>query len=55
VREFAEKMSGKRVLGVLLARPLIAIVIAAVVVGVLLLVGTHEETTPVTTARSTSA
>ena len=41
-------MSGKRVLGLLLARPLIAVVIAAVVVGVLLLVQTDKETTPVT-------
>jgi predicted Zn-dependent protease len=38
----------KRVLAFLIARPLIAVVIAAVVVGVLLVVGTHEETTPVT-------
>ena len=41
-------MSGKRVLGLLLARPLIAVAIAAVVVGVLLLVQTDKETTPVT-------
>jgi predicted Zn-dependent protease len=41
-------MSGKRVLGFLVARPLIAVVIAAVVVGVLLLLQTHKETTPVT-------
>src|SRR6476619_370239 len=38
----------RRVLGFLVARPLIAIAIAAVVVGVLLLVQTHKETTPVT-------
>ena len=41
-------MSGKRVLGFLIARPLIAIVIAAVVVGVMLLLQTHKQTTPVT-------
>jgi len=41
-------MTSKRVLGVLIARPLIAIAIAAVVVGVLLMVQTHEQTTPVT-------
>jgi hypothetical protein len=41
-------MSGKRVLGFLIARPVIAIAIAAVVVGVLLLTQTHDETTPVT-------
>jgi metalloendopeptidase OMA1, mitochondrial len=41
-------MSGRRVLGFLVARPLIAIALAAVVVGVLLLVQTHKETTPVT-------
>jgi predicted Zn-dependent protease len=42
-------MSGrsKRIIGVLLARPLIAIVIAAVVVGVLLL-QSHSQKTPVT-------
>ena len=40
--------SGKRVLGLLVARPLIAIAIAALVVGVLLLTQTHEDTTPVT-------
>jgi hypothetical protein len=37
-----------RVLGFLIARPVIAIVIAAVVVGVLLLRQTHEEKPPVT-------
>ena len=41
-------MSGKRVLGFLVARPLIAVVIAAVVVGVILLFQTHKQTTPVT-------
>jgi metalloendopeptidase OMA1, mitochondrial len=41
-------MTSKRVLGVLIARPLIAIAIAAVVVGVLLMVQTHKQTTPVT-------
>jgi predicted Zn-dependent protease len=41
-------MSGKRVLGFLIARPLIAVAIAAVVVGVLLLLQTHKQTTPVT-------
>jgi metalloendopeptidase OMA1, mitochondrial len=41
-------MSAKRVLGFLVARPLIAVAIAAAVVGVLLLLGTHEQTTPVT-------
>jgi metalloendopeptidase OMA1, mitochondrial len=41
-------MSWKRVVGVLVARPLIAVVIAAVVVGVLLLTQTHKHTTPVT-------
>jgi predicted Zn-dependent protease len=40
--------SGRRILGFLVARPLIAIAIAALVVGVLLLVQTHKETTPVT-------
>jgi predicted Zn-dependent protease len=40
-------MSGKRVLGFLIARPLIAVVIAAAIVGVLLL-QTHKQTTPVT-------
>jgi metalloendopeptidase OMA1, mitochondrial len=37
-----------RVLGFLIARPVIAIVLAAVVVGVLVLTQTHKETTPVT-------
>jgi predicted Zn-dependent protease len=41
-------MSGRRVLAFLIARPLIAVVIAAVVVGVLLLTQTHKQTTPVT-------
>jgi predicted phage-related endonuclease len=41
-------MSARRVLGFLIARPLIAVAIAAVVVGVLVLLGTHKETTPVT-------
>jgi metalloendopeptidase OMA1, mitochondrial len=39
---------GKGVLGFLVARPLIAVVIAAVVVGVLVLVETHRQKTPVT-------
>jgi hypothetical protein len=46
-------MSGRRILGFLIARPLIAVAIAAVVVGVLLLLQTHKESTPVTIARST--
>src|ERR1700750_3021924 len=41
-------MSARRVFGLLLARPVIAIVIAAVVVGVILLLQTHRQTTPVT-------
>jgi predicted Zn-dependent protease len=41
-------MSGKRVLGFLIARPLVAVAIAAVVVGVLLLLQTEKQTTPVT-------
>jgi predicted Zn-dependent protease len=41
-------MSGRRVLGFLVARPIIAVVIAAVVVGGSLLVHTHKDTTPVT-------
>jgi metalloendopeptidase OMA1, mitochondrial len=41
-------MSGRRVFGVLIARPLIAVVLAAVVVGVLLLLQTHSQKTPVT-------
>jgi predicted Zn-dependent protease len=40
--------SVKRVLRILLARPLIAVAIAALVVGVILLLQTHEQTTPVT-------
>jgi hypothetical protein len=45
-----ELVSGvsKGVIGFLVARPLIALVIAAVVVGVLLLVQTHRQKTPVT-------
>ena len=39
--------SGKRLLGVILARPLIAVVLAVVVVGVLAL-GAHHQKTPVT-------
>ena len=41
-------MSWKRVLGFFIARPLIAVAIAAIVVGVLLLFETHKQTTPVT-------
>jgi metalloendopeptidase OMA1, mitochondrial len=41
-------MSPKRVVGILVARPLIAVAIAAVVVAVLLVVQTHKQTTPVT-------
>ena len=41
-------MSGRRILGFPIARPLIAVAIAAVVVGVLLLLQTHKESTPVT-------
>jgi predicted Zn-dependent protease len=41
-------MTRKGVLGFLIARPLIAILIAAVVVGVLLLTQTHRQKTPVT-------
>ena len=41
-------MTWKRVLGFLLARPLIAIAIAAVVVVVMLQLNSHRETTPVT-------
>jgi predicted Zn-dependent protease len=41
-------MNGKRVLRFLIARPLIAVALAALVVGVLLLRDTHRETTPVT-------
>ena len=39
---------GKGVLGFFVARPLIAVVIAAVVVGALLLLQTHRQKTPVT-------
>jgi len=41
-------MSGRRVLAFLVARPLIAVAIAAVVVGLSLLLHTHKQTTPVT-------
>jgi metalloendopeptidase OMA1, mitochondrial len=41
-------MTGKRVLGFLIARPLIAVAIAAAVVVVLVLSQTHKQTTPVT-------
>ena len=41
-------MTAKRALGILLARPVIAIVLAAVVVVVILLVDTHRQKTPVT-------
>ena len=41
-------MSWKRVLGFFIARPLVAVVIAAIVVGALVLFGTHKQTTPVT-------
>jgi predicted Zn-dependent protease len=41
-------MTAKRVLGLLVARPLIAIAIAAVVVAIIVLTGTHKQTTPVT-------
>ena len=41
-------MSGRRVLAFLIARPLVAVAIAVVVVGVSLLVHTHKQTTPVT-------
>ena len=41
-------MSAKRVLTFLIARPLIAVAIAALVVGVLLLRETHKQATPVT-------
>jgi predicted Zn-dependent protease len=41
-------MSAKRVLTFLIARPLIAVAIAALVVGVVLLRDTHKQTTPVT-------
>jgi metalloendopeptidase OMA1, mitochondrial len=41
-------MTGKRVLAFLIARPLIALVIGAVVVGGIVLLDTHKQTTPVT-------
>jgi metalloendopeptidase OMA1, mitochondrial len=41
-------MNGKRVLAFLIARPLIAVAIAAIAVGVLLLTQTHKQKTPVT-------
>jgi predicted Zn-dependent protease len=41
-------MTARRALGFLIARPLIAIAIAAVVVAVLLVLDTHKQTTPVT-------
>jgi metalloendopeptidase OMA1, mitochondrial len=41
-------MTARRIIGLILARPVIAIVIAAVVVGVILLVNTHSQKTPVT-------
>jgi len=41
-------MTAKKVLAFLVARPLIAVVIAAVVVGGIVLVKTHKQTTPVT-------
>jgi len=41
-------MSARRVLGFLIARPLIAVVIAALVVGAMLLLHTHKQKTPVT-------
>ena len=41
-------MSGKRVLGFFIARPLIAVAIAALVVGGILVFHTHKQTTPVT-------
>ena len=41
-------MTAKRVLGFLVARPLIAVVIAAVIVGGSLLLHTHKQKTPVT-------
>jgi metalloendopeptidase OMA1, mitochondrial len=42
------QISAQRVFGFLIARPLIAVAIAALVVVVLLLVDTHKQTTPVT-------
>jgi metalloendopeptidase OMA1, mitochondrial len=41
-------MTARRFIGLLLARPVIAIAIAAVVVGAILLIDTHRQTTPVT-------
>jgi metalloendopeptidase OMA1, mitochondrial len=41
-------MTARRAFGLLLARPLIAIALAAVVVGIGLLLHTHRQTTPVT-------
>jgi metalloendopeptidase OMA1, mitochondrial len=41
-------VSGRRVLGFLIARPLIAIAIAVAVVGAILVLQTHKQTTPVT-------
>jgi predicted Zn-dependent protease len=41
-------MSGRRVVAFLIARPLIAVAIAALVVGGILLLQTHKQTTPVT-------
>jgi predicted Zn-dependent protease len=41
-------MSGRRLLAFLLARPLIAVAIAALVVGAILVLQTHEQKTPVT-------
>jgi metalloendopeptidase OMA1, mitochondrial len=41
-------MSWKRVVRFLIARPLIAVALAALVVGVILLLHTHKQTTPVT-------
>ena len=41
-------MTWRRVLAVLIARPLIAVVIAAVVVGGIVVLKTHKQTTPVT-------
>jgi predicted Zn-dependent protease len=41
-------MSWKRLLGFFIARPLIGVAIAAIVVGALLLFGSHKQTTPVT-------
>jgi metalloendopeptidase OMA1, mitochondrial len=40
--------TGKKVLGFLVARPLIAVAIAALVVGAMVLSQTHKQTTPVT-------